>query len=420
MLRFSRLAPLALVLALLACQDSSPTAPTQSTTRIGTGKGFTLLLTDAPGDFQSAVVTISQITLQGSGGGVPLLQQPFTGDLLDLQNEVATLVQGMDIPAGSYSQLRLVLSGAYIAVETTEGTRVYASSPDYPGLPAGTHVDGTLRMPSMGTSGLKIQLPGGQLDIGDGEKIVMIDFDAANSFGHQAGKSGQWVMHPVVKATDVTFGGNLLAQLQLGSDVTLPQVDSQDVTLGDFTAVLTPVGGGASQQLTLTPDSTGVYGALFKGLVPGDYSLSFTGPAGLLVTFSPEIPVTVTVNQRETTTEMVTLASAALPATVTATLKLDSAVTLPSIGSPPAPVTLSQFQAELTPEGGTATQVVFADSDGIFSARFPGLPAGTYSLNVVTPAGITATYSPAPPVSISLAAGASDTTRFVITAAAPK
>ncbi len=421
MLRISRLAPLALVLAFAACQDVSPTAPQSTThTKIGTGKGFTLLLTDAPGDFQSAVVTISQITLQGSGGGVPLLEQPYTGNLLDLQNEVATLVAGADIPAGSYSQLRLVLSGAYIQVETTDGSRVYASSPDYAGLPAGMAVDGTLQMPSLGTSGLKIDLPGGKLDIGDGETIVMIDFNASRSFGHEAGKSGRWVMHPVVKATNVTFGGNLLAQLQLGTDVTLPQLDGQDVTLGAFTAVLTPAGGGTPRELTLTDaDSDGIYEALFKGLTPGDYSLSFTGPNGLLVTFSPELPVTVTVAERETTTETVTLASAALPASVTATLKLGSGVTLPSIGTPPAAVTLSQFMAELTPDGGTAIQVAFADSDsdGTFTASFPGLAAGSYSLNLVTPAGVNVTYDPVPPVSIDLVSGAADSTNFVITAA---
>lgn len=421
MFRLSRLAPLALglSLALVACQDNNLTGPNRTTTtQIGAGKGFTLLLTDAPGDFKSAVVTISQITLQGTGGSVPLLSQPFTGDLLDLQNEVATLVRGFDLPAGSYSQMRLVLSGAYIEVETDQGTRIYASSPSYAGLPAGAHVDGTLQMPSMEQSGLKIDLPGGKLDIGAGETIVMIDFDAANSFGHQAGNSGRWVMHPVVKATNVTFGGNVLAKLQLGSGVTLPEMNGQPLTLGAFQAVLTPVGGGTPVQVALTDaNNDGIFEALFKGLVPGDYTLSFVSPTGLFVTYSPTLPVTVTVAQRQTTTETVSLTSAALPSTITATLALGAGVTLPSVGTPPAPVTLAQFKAQLTPAGGTAIEVPFTLVSGTYQAAFPNLAPGTYSLTIIKPTGTTITYDVAVPVNVPVTGGQTLTKPFVITAA---
>lgn len=411
----SRLAPLALALVLVACQDNNPTAPQRNTTRLGTGAGFTLLLTDAPNaDITAAVVTISRITMQGTGGSVTLMNQPFTGNLLDLQNEVATLVRGADVPAGSYSQLRLVLSGAYIRAVTPTGTKIFASSPDYAGL-NGLHADGTLQMPSMGQSGLKIDLPGGKLDVGADETIVMIDFDVANSFGHEAGNSGRWVMHPVVKATNVTFGGNVLAELQLGQGVTLPMLNGQQLTLGAFAAVLTPAGGGTPETIPLTL-TNGVFSALFKGLVPGNYTLTFVGPAGLLTTFAPTLPITVTVLQKMTTTEVVTLSSAVLPGSVTATLALGTGVTLPSVGNPPVAVTLADFKAQLTPPGAGATPIVvsFANVNGTFQAVFPNLAPGTYSLTVLSPTGTTATYTPTVPVAVNVVAGTNATEALVV------
>lgn len=420
--KLTRWTPLALVLALAACQDSSPTALEESDATMrpaGAGKGFTLLLTDAPGDLEAAVVTISQVTLQGSGQPIELLDAPFTGDLLDLRNEFAALVRGFDLPAGSYSQLRVIIDGAYIEAETENGTTICASSPDYEGLPAGVSADCTLHMPSMGTSGLKINLPGGRLDIGEGETIVMLDFDASKSFGHQAGRSGRWVMHPVIKATNVTFGGNLLARIQLGSGIVLPVIGTDTIRLSSFTALLTPAGGGTPVPVTFSDaNGDGIYEALFKGIAPGTYTLSLTGPAGLITTFSPTLPLTVTVGERQTTTQLITLASAALPGTVVATLRLGTGVTLPSIGTPPAPVTLTQFRAQVTAANGTITGVTFSDanSDGTFEAAFPNLAPGTYSLTLLKPAGITPTYDVAIPVNVTVAAGATETRPFVITA----
>jgi len=419
----SRLLSLLLPFALLACEDSpSVTGPDEPGNQggFGTGRGFTLLLTDAPGDFLAAVVTIEDIRLQGSGQAISLLDEPFTGDLLELRNEVATLVQEKELPAGGYSQLRAIISGGYIEVETETGSRIYASSPDYEGLPADADVYGTLHMPSMGQSGLKINLPGGQVVIGEGETIVMLDFDVEESFGHEAGKSGKWVMHPMIKASNVTIGGYALARLQLGQGVVLPELAGQLLTLAGFKARLAPAAGGDTIDLALTDaDADGIFEALFKGLKPGDYTLTFVGPAGLLVGFSPTLPVTLTVGPNQTATQLVTLTSAAQPGTVTATLKLGTGITLPTVGG--SAVTLGQFKARLTPTGGTAREVTFTDAntDGTFEASFADLTPGAYSLTLLAPAGMTATYGTVTlPVAITLASGITETREFVISAAA--
>jgi hypothetical protein len=37
--------------------------------------------------------------------------------------------------------------------------------------------------------------------VDDDDHLILVDFDASQSFGQAAGNSGQWVMHPVVQAT---------------------------------------------------------------------------------------------------------------------------------------------------------------------------------------------------------------------------
>ena len=90
----------------------------QRPVRIG---ALSIRLTDATGDFKKAVVTIDRVTLQpgndSTAQAIVLRDTPITTDLLTLANDVATLVDGAVVPAGTYGQLRFVISGAYIEVE---------------------------------------------------------------------------------------------------------------------------------------------------------------------------------------------------------------------------------------------------------------------------------------------------------------
>lgn len=189
-------AALALVLTVAACD--SATGP-----RTGM---VSLYLTDAPGDVQAAVVTIEEIYLAGGGDStdrVVLRDIPFTTDLLTLVDSTHLLIDETEIPADTYGQLRFVISGAYLQVEGEAGeSRIYASSPTYAGLPAGAVVTGSLQMPSLAQSGLKVNLPGDALVVAaDGSVSLVVDFDVAQSFGKLAGGSGQWVMSPVITGT---------------------------------------------------------------------------------------------------------------------------------------------------------------------------------------------------------------------------
>lgn len=179
-------------------------AACDSPTGLGSGT-LNLYLTDAPGDVLSAVVTIDRIYLQAdsndAGGRIILREDDVTTDLLTLVDSTQALIEGVEIPAGRYGQLRFVISGAYVVVEGEGGTtQIYASSPSYAALPAGAVVTGTLQMPSFAQSGLKVTLPNDALVVADdGTVSLVVDFDVAQSFGRQAGGSGMWVMSPVLR-----------------------------------------------------------------------------------------------------------------------------------------------------------------------------------------------------------------------------
>jgi autotransporter translocation and assembly factor TamB len=278
----------AFALPALGCSDDNSPSGTTS---------LTVNMTDAAGDIKAAVVTISEIYLVGSGdqAHVTLTSTPVTTNLLDLANSTKTLVDAQDVTDGTYSELRFVITGGYVEVENDDGsTSIYASSSDYAGLPAGAAVAGQLQMPSLGQSGLKVDLPADALTLDGTAETLLLDFDVSQSFGHAAGNSGTWVMHPVIKGATFTEAAKAHATLALGTGVTLPDVAGSAITLADFSAVLTSSAGGTETQPLADTDADGTFDATFDFLLPGDYTVTFTGPAGLTFTTDPAGPIAVT------------------------------------------------------------------------------------------------------------------------------
>jgi hypothetical protein len=283
----------------MACTDSS--GPNG-----GQGPSVTIQLTDVPGDVEAAVVTISEVYLQGQGGRVTLTDEEVTVDLLDLANSTAVLVDEAVVPAGTYSELRFVITGAYVEVENASGgTDIYASSPSYSGLPSGATVFGDLQMPSLGQSGLKVQIINGDdLEITE-DQDILVDFDVSQSFGQAAGQSGKWVMNPVIKGAVITEAASFTATLGLAQGVTLPMVGGNAVTLSQFKAEL----DGEEMEFT-DSDNNGTFEAEFRFLLPGIYELEIIPPAGVTITTNPASPIEITIGTSATATQAVTIASA--------------------------------------------------------------------------------------------------------------
>jgi hypothetical protein len=207
---------IALAAGLAACDGQSPSGTTS----------FSVMLKDAPGDVQHAVVTISEVDLVGAGGVHVLTQTPATVDLLTLATSATTLVQGVEVPSGSYEQLRFKITGACVAVDDGSGGGTVYATTGYDGTPCGGAATGTLQAPSYAQSGLKVTMAGNALQLTSPEQGVLVDFDVSQSFGHEA--SG-WVMHPVVTGGSIEVTGSIHAAARLGSGITLPD-SGQKVT----------------------------------------------------------------------------------------------------------------------------------------------------------------------------------------------
>lgn len=298
---------------------------------------LTLLLTDDPGDFKEAVVEISQIELVGGGtegeegeaGGIlPLMGEadpPFRTNLLTLANDAIVLVDGATVPSGTYSQLRFIIPSACIVVEgtETEGDLVYASPglseefvADYPDCGA---ADGILQLPSYAQTGIKVNLPNEVLEVSEGEQALLLDFDVSETFGHDAGMSGKWVMSPVINATSMSLSRNITVELV--NDPVIP-VDLTGLgntgTLADFAAVLDAGQPDQKKVAFQGPDDGGVFSASFMYLLPGqEYVFSVELNEGVTTfTFAvdPESQVvSLTSGQDETVLFTLKSASASSP-----------------------------------------------------------------------------------------------------------
>lgn len=135
-----------------------------------------MLLTDAPLDGVDQVnVTFDRVEVQHSmAGWTTVTSSVQTFDLLALQNGVTADLGLTSLSTGTYSQIRMHLTDAWLVIDEEP-------------------VD--LFVPSGEQSGLKIPHdftiePGSQTDI-------VIDFDAGESV-HQRG-NGEWIMRPVLK-----------------------------------------------------------------------------------------------------------------------------------------------------------------------------------------------------------------------------
>ncbi|HYO73285.1 MAG TPA: DUF4382 domain-containing protein [Archangium sp.] len=292
-----------------------------ATTGCGNQNSVTIKLTDAPGDFKAAVVTISEVYLQGAEGRVVLSNEATTTNLVTLANDTRDIVKDAVVPAGRYSELRFVISGAYIEVEQADGsTAIFATSNDYAGLPEGATVSGILQTPSFSSSGVKVKLDGDGVEVAGEQKVILVDFDVSQSFGKERGQGDKWVMKPVIKGGEMVFSGSVNVTLARGEGVSLPTLNGTPVTLGAFRATLKstetdPDGASApaAEELALTDSNgDGVFEASFKFLVPGNYEVSFVGPEGLSFTTHPGIPAPVTIGSGTDQTKAFVLTSASI------------------------------------------------------------------------------------------------------------
>lgn len=241
------------------------------------GARLTVKLTDAPGDLAEANVKVEKIIFirdaQGEGVGSDRVEfTPVSTDWIDLltldNGQVEDLITET-IEPGTYQQVRVIVCEAYI--ETTDG-KVIAT----PGatLPVGvTATAGTeLKLTSQCNSGFKVNFQDEGLTITEGSNTLVVDFDVNRSFVHEAGKSGKWIVTPVLHGFTFEETAKVTGTVTL-QGITLPLVCggeslTQELLLGKFVPNATL---GTTIRTGSTTGATGAFS--IANLVAGSYTL---------------------------------------------------------------------------------------------------------------------------------------------------
>ncbi len=277
--RFIALAAAASLIAACGGDGSSSDTPSS-------GKSvLRVALTDAPAcGYDEVNVTVEKVRVHrsasaddsDSGWSEVVLNPAMRVNLLDLTNGVLAELGQTELPAGSYSQLRLQLAANGNAAP-------YANSL----VPSGSEDEIPLDTPSAQQSGLKMNL---NVTVEPNEVAdLVLDFDACKSVVKR-GNSGRYNLKPVVSvlprvrvdglvaegyvAPAIALGSTSVSLQQGGVPVrsTVPMADGRfvlyPVPAGDYdlvvsaegrvTAVMTGVPISASSRTVVTPPGTAI------------------------------------------------------------------------------------------------------------------------------------------------------------------
>ncbi len=200
-------------------------------------------------------VNIQKVEIAGESGWITLGEPKQTFDLLSLTGGVsATLVSGKTIPAGHYTQMRLVLGGGNTIM-----------------LADNTVVD--LTIPSGMQSGIKLLV---NFDVQPGTtRDVMIDFVAAHSIQVvQTGASAKIILRPTIHVvTDFLATGSISGKFTDGSGAPLAgaEVTAQVLNGPDNPGVVRTTNTGADGSYILDLLAAGgTYYVVAQPLVGGN------------------------------------------------------------------------------------------------------------------------------------------------------
>ncbi|RLD84550.1 MAG: hypothetical protein DRJ10_00865 [Bacteroidetes bacterium] len=234
-------------------------------TNDGTAK-FNLHLTDAPGDYKEVWIDIQSIEVHFETDGegewmtldeLDLSDAPY--DLLKLTNGVYELLASTDLPAGTISQIRLILGDDNSVVveigETKDGEEPETEEFD-------------LKTPSAQTSGLKLNVHA-QLEAGVTYNM-WIDFDADKSIVNAG--SGKYNLKPVIRTyTEATSGA-------IKGTVVTPILDSNPIEYEPIEGVTVSISfleDGETENTVITTNTNEDGFFMLSGIPEGSYTVKF-------------------------------------------------------------------------------------------------------------------------------------------------
>lgn len=241
-------------------------------------------VTDAPADLEimrRAVVRVEQVLIHaeanaaapvgsasvggvgtGQSGWITLFDAARDGgprefDLLRLRGGVTETLLQASLPAGTYRQLRLVVSGGEVVAQVGSETRTYSTA------------NGNLDVPSGESSGIKIPFANDPIVVVGGLTTeLLLDFDVARTFNAVGppGDPSRFQIQPVIRGVNLSTAGRIAGIVR--GDGGTPGLTGDDAPLAN--ATISAIQTGSTTATTLS-DAQGVY--VLPGLPAGTYQL---------------------------------------------------------------------------------------------------------------------------------------------------
>jgi len=199
-------------------------------------------MTDAPGDYDQVNVEVLDVKIKsnsetGEDGWVSIGNiKPGVYNLLDLTGGVNVLLADNEVPSGYLGQIRLILG---------EHNTVVKDGVTYP-----------LKTPSAQQSGLKLKV--NQTLTAGATYDFLLDFDVEHSVVVEAGNSGNFNLHPVIRVSTTATSGIIKGIVTPFNFQSLVSVQVGDATVSAYTDELgvfqlngIPAG---TYSVTITPD----------------------------------------------------------------------------------------------------------------------------------------------------------------------
>jgi len=200
-------------LVFIACESNNDTSGTSN---------IVVRMADAPGNYDAVFVEVIDVMIKNTDdaddskgwesiGNVT----PGVYDLLKLTGGVNVLLADNTVPSGYLGQIRLLLGDNNTVVKND--------------------VTYDLKTPSAQQSGLKLKI--NQTLVAGATYEFMLDFDVKSSVVVQAGNSGNYNLHPVIRVSTTATSGVIkgtISQVPIDAKALAASVKVGDVTISAF------------------------------------------------------------------------------------------------------------------------------------------------------------------------------------------